>query len=102
MALQMKVPQKGGINHSNGYVRVTDVRACRKDDGSAFIMVDLACYKNKAERDKGVEATRLMSPELDKRKYPLPVDIGKDPFAWAYGKLKIDPSMTSIGAMTDV
>jgi|TARA_Y100000296_G_scaffold52576_1_gene60178 hypothetical protein len=99
MALEMKIPQKGGVSHSKGYVRITDVRVCRKDDNSTFVMVDMACYASKTKRDAG---DRMSSPEIDKRKYDLPADMGGDPFAWAYGQLKADITMTDIGAMTDV
>ena len=46
MALQMNIPLPGGIEHANGYVRVTDVRVCKKDEASDwFMMVDVAVYK---------------------------------------------------------
>lgn len=98
MALEMKIPQQGGVSHSKGYVRVTDVRACRKDNGDTFVVVDLACYASRTKRDVG---DRMISPEIDKRKYDLPADMGGDPFAWAYAQLKADSTMTDIGAMTD-
>ena len=42
MALQMNIPLQGGIEHSNGYVRVTACRVCKKDgeDAEWFMMVD--------------------------------------------------------------
>ena len=46
MALQMNIPLPGGIEHADGYVRVTDVRVCKKDEASDwFMMVDVAVYK---------------------------------------------------------
>ena len=42
MALQVNIPLQGGITHNNGYVRVRDVRVCRKDnEDDWFMMVDL-------------------------------------------------------------
>jgi|TARA_R100000093_G_C1928759_1_gene68035 hypothetical protein len=100
MAFEMKIPQQGGVSHSKGYVRVTDVRISSKDDPKIdnFVMVDMACYSSKTKRDEGI---RMISLELDKRKYAVPVDgnVSKD---WAYAQLKADSTMSSIGAMTDV
>ena len=105
MALEMKIPQQGGVSHSKGYVRVTDVRISSKDDPEIdnfvmvdFVMVDMACYSSKTKRDEGI---RMISLELDKRKYAVPVD-GNVSKAWAYAQLKADSTMSSIGAMTDV
>tara|TARA_Y100000296_G_scaffold7165_1_gene8574 strand:- start:207 stop:515 length:309 start_codon:yes stop_codon:yes gene_type:complete len=102
MALEMKIPQQGGVSHSKGYVRVTEVRFGSTDGGGTYAVVDLACYSSKTERDKGMDSQRIPSPSLDRRKYALPVSISGDPIAWAYGQLKADSSMTDIGAMTDV
>ena len=47
MAFKMNIPLPGGIEHANGYVRVTDCRVCKKDDADEwFMMVDVAVYKD--------------------------------------------------------
>ena len=47
MAFKMNIPLQGGIEHADGYVRVTDVRICKKDSESDwFMMVDVAVYKD--------------------------------------------------------
>ena len=87
MALQMNIPLPGGIEHANGYVRVTDCRVCKKDDASDwFMMVDVAVYKDADAR--GVEhPERLMAPVVDKFKFDYAVSDGASP-ADAYAKLK--------------
>ena len=42
MAFKMNIPLPGGIEHADGYVRVTDCRVCKKDDETDwFMMVDV-------------------------------------------------------------
>ena len=85
MALQMNIPLPGGIEHSNGYVRVVDVRVCKKDDASDwFIMVDVAAYK---DADSRAAKVRLSAPDVDKFKFAYAVSDGASP-ADAYAKLK--------------
>ena len=100
MALQMNIPLQGGIEHANGYVRVTDVRVFKKDDEDAewFMMVDVAVYKDAEARagltttnDEGVETkhapVRISAPAVDRFKFDYSPDDGASP-ADAYGKLK--------------
>ena len=85
MALQMNIPLPGGIEHANGYVRVTDVRVCKKDDESDwFMMVDVAAYK---DADARADKSRLSAPAVDKFKFAYSVDHGASP-GDAYAKLK--------------
>ncbi len=85
MALQMNIPLPGGIEHANGYVRVTDCRVCKKDDASDwFMMVDVAAYK---DADSRADKVRLSAPAVDKFKFDYSVDDGASP-ADAYAKLK--------------
>ena len=85
MALQMNIPLPGGIEHANGYVRVTDCRVCKKDDASDwFMMVDVAAYK---DADSRADKVRLSAPAVDKFKFDYSVDEGASP-ADAYVKLK--------------
>ena len=86
MALQMNIPLPGGIEHLNGYVRVTDVRVCKKDDEDAewFMMVDVAVYK---DADSRADKVRLVAPAVDKFKFDYAVADGASP-ADAYTKLK--------------
>ena len=89
MALQMNIPLPGGIEHANGYVRVTDVRVCKKDITAVgqdpwFMMVDVAVYK---DADARVEGKRLSAPDVDKFKFAYAVSDGASP-ADAYAKLK--------------
>ena len=88
MALQMNIPLPGGIEHANGYVRVTDVRVCKKDDEYAewFMMVDVAVYKD-ADARGATSTERLQAPAVDKFKFDYSVDEGASP-ADAYVKLK--------------
>ena len=88
MALQMNIPLPGGIEHANGYVRVTDVRVCKKDDEYAewFMMVDVAVYKD-ADARGATSPERLQAPAVDKFKFDYSVDEGASP-ADAYVKLK--------------
>ena len=100
MALQMNIPLPGGIEHLNGYVRVTDCRVCKKDDEDAewFMMVDVAVYKDAEARagltttnNEGVETkhapVRVSAPAVDKFKFDYAVADGASP-ADAYTKLK--------------
>ena len=95
MALKMNIPLPGGIEWADGYVRVTDIRACKKDpqvnrsgdleEQDWFLMVDVACYKDVDARG---EASRLQSPHVDKFKFTFdPATDSADP-ATAYAKLK--------------
>jgi len=100
MALQMNIPLPGGIEHANGYVRVTDVRVCKKDiipEGQDpwFIMVDVAVYK---DADARTEGKRLVAPAVDKFKFAYSVDDGASP-ADAYAKLK---TLDLFSSATDV
>ena len=114
MALQMNIPLQGGIEHANGYVRVTDVRVCKKDtteEGSSdwFMMVDVAVYKDAEARagltttnDEGVETkhapVRISAPAVDKFKFDYAVSDGASP-ADAYAKLK---TLDTFSSATDV
>jgi len=85
MALQMNIPLPGGIEHADGYVRVTDFRVCKKDDASDwFMMVDVAAYK---DADSRANKVRLSAPDVDKFKFAYSVDDGASP-GDAYAKLK--------------
>ena len=84
MALQMNIPLPGGIEHANGYVRVTDCRVCKKDDASDwFMMVDVAAYK---DADSRADKVRLSAPAVDKFKFDYAVNDGASPVD-AYAKL---------------
>ena len=99
MALQMNIPLPGGLEHANGYVRVTDVRVCKKDDASDwFMMVDVAVYKNADERGAS-NPKRIYAPDVDKFKFPHSVNDPATPEA-AYVKLKTH--YTFKGKTTDV
>ena len=100
MALQMNIHLQGGIEHADGYVRVTDVRVCKKDEEGSdwFMMVDVAVYKDAAAREgltttnaEGVETkhapVRISAPAVDKFKFVYAVSDGASP-ADAYAKLK--------------
>ena len=98
MALQMNIPLPGGIEHANGYVRVTDVRVSKKDDSSDwFMMVDVAVYKD-ADARNATSPARLISPAVDKFKFAYSVDDGASP-ADAYAKLK---TLDLFSSATDV
>ena len=98
MAFKMNVPLPGGIEHADGYVRVTDVRVCKKDDEDAewFMMVDVAAYK---DADSRTAKTRLSAPAVDKFKFAYSVDDAATPAA-AYAKLKTHDTFK--GKTTDV
>ena len=86
MALQMNVPLPGGIEHANGYVRVTDVRVCRKDDADDwFMMIDVAAYKDAKSR---ADKVRLVAPAVDKFKFTYVVNDGAS-HTVAYAKVKL-------------
>ena len=98
MALQMNVPLPGGIEHANGYVRVTDVRVCRKDDADNwFMMVDVAVYKD-ADTRGAASPARLVAPAVDRFKFAYAVSDGASP-ADAYAKLK---TLDLFSSATDV
>ena len=97
MALQMNIPLPGGIEHANGYVRVTDCRVCKKDDEDDwFMMVDVAVYK---DADARAAKVRLVTPHVDKFKFAYSVDDAATPAA-AYAKLKTHDTFK--GKTTDV
>ena len=97
MAFKMNIPLPGGIEHADGYVRVTDVRVCRKDDADNwFMMVDVAVYK---DADARVAKVRLSAPAVDKFKFAYSVDDAATP-AVAYAKLKTHDTFK--GKTTDV
>ena len=99
MALQMNIPLQGGIEHANGYVRVTDVRICKKDgETDWFMMVDVAVYKDAAARG-ATSPYRLVSPAVDKFKFSYSVGDGVTP-ADAYAKLKTHDTFK--GKTTDI
>jgi len=98
MALQMNIPLPGGIEHANGYVRVTDCRVCKKDNVTDwFMMVDVAVYKD-ADARNATSPARLISPAVDKFKFAYSVDDGASP-ADAYAKLK---TLDLFSSATDV
>ena len=98
MALQMNIPLPGGIEHANGYVRVTDCRVCKKDTESDwFMMVDVAVYKD-ADARGATSPARLIAPAVDKFKFDYAVDDGASP-ADAYAKLK---TLDLFSSATDV
>ena len=87
MAFKMNIPLPGGIEHANGYVRVTDVRVCKKDDESDwFMMVDVAVYKDADARGEA-SPKRISAPAVDRFKFPHSVNDPATPEA-AYVKLK--------------
>ena len=90
MALQVNIPLQGGLTHNNGYVRVRDVRVCRKDNESVwFMMVDVSVYKDSDERAKEHPVT-IPCPSMDKFKFDYSVgdESGSNLVALAYSKLK--------------
>ena len=98
MALQMNIPLPGGIEHANGYVRVTDCRVCKKDDKSDwFMMVDVAVYKD-ADARGAASPVRISAPAVDKFKFDYAVSDGASP-ADAYAKLK---TLDLFSSATDV
>ena len=87
MAFKMNIPLPGGIEHANGYVRVTDVRVCKKDDESDwFMMVDVAVYKD-ADARGAAKPEQIVTPHVDKFKFSYSVDDGASP-GDAYAKLE--------------
>tara|TARA_R110000822_G_scaffold310423_1_gene443123 strand:- start:1198 stop:1494 length:297 start_codon:yes stop_codon:yes gene_type:complete len=98
MAFKMNIPLPGGIEHADGYVRVTDCRVCKKDDTSDwFMMVDVAVYKDADAR--GVASpVRISAPAIDKFKFAYAVSDGASP-ADAYAKLK---TLDLFSSATDV
>ena len=83
----MNIPLPGGIEHANGYVRVTDCRVCKKDDVTDwFMMVDVAVYKD-ADARNATSPVRISAPAVDKFKFAYSVNDGASP-ADAYAKLK--------------
>jgi len=90
MALQVNIPLQGGITHNNGYVRVTNVRLCRKDNESDwFLMVDVSVYKDADERAKTAPET-IPCSAMDHFKFGYSVgdETGSNLVAHAYSKLK--------------
>ena len=87
MAFKINIPLPGGIEHADGYVRVTDCRVCKKDDTSDwFMMVDVAVYKD-ADARGATSPVRISAPAVDKFKFDYAVSDGASP-ADAYAKLK--------------
>ena len=90
MALKVDIPLQGGITHSDGYVRITNARVCRKDnEDSWFLMVDVSVYKDADERAKAIPET-IPCPAMDKFKYAYSVGDESDSnlVALSYVKLK--------------
>ena len=97
MAFKMNIPLGGGAEHADGYVRVTDVRVCKKDDATDwFMMVDVAAYK---DADARAAKVRLSTSTIDKFKFAYSVDDGASP-GDAYAKLKTHDTFK--GKTTDV
>ena len=102
MALQMNIPLPGGIEHANGYVRVTDVRVCKKDiipEGQDpwFMMVDVAVYKD-ADARGADNPVRIQAPDV--RQFTFAHDITHEVSpAVAYAKLK---TLDTFSSATDV
>jgi|TARA_R110002124_G_scaffold285066_1_gene463155 hypothetical protein len=98
MAFKMNIPLPGGIEHADGYVRVTDCRVCKKDDTSDwFMMVDVAVYKD-ADARGAASPVRISAPAIDKFKFAYAVSDGASP-ADAYAKLK---TLDLFSSATDV
>ena len=94
----MNIPLPGGIEHANGYVRVTDCRVCKKDDVTDwFMMVDVAVYKD-ADARNATSPVRISAPAVDKFKFAYSVSDGASP-ADAYAKLK---TLDLFSSATDV
>ena len=92
MALKVDIPLQGGITHSDGYVRITNARVCRKDnEDSWFLMVDVSVYKDEDERAKSAPQL-IPCPSIDKFKYAYSVGDETDSnlIALAYTKLKTE------------
>ena len=110
MALKADIPLQGGVTHSNGYIRVTDARLCKKDNetrlkvdpddftktievtGSEwFLMVDVSVYKDADERAKAAPEV-IPCPSIDKFKYAYSVgdESGSNIIAHSYAKLKTE------------
>ena len=92
MALKVDIPLQGGITHSDGYVRITNARVCRKDnEDSWFLMVDVSVYKDADERAKSAPQL-IPCPSIDKFKYAYSVGDETDSnlIALAYAKLKTE------------
>ena len=89
MALQVTIPLQGGLTHNNGYVRVRDVRVCRKDNSEWFMVIDLSVYKDADERAKANPLT-IPCQSMDKFKFDYSVgdETGSNLVAHAYSKLK--------------
>ena len=99
MAFKMNIPLPGGIEHADGYVRVTDCRVCKKDDETDwFMMVDVAVYKD-ADARGAASPQRLSAPDVDRFKFAYSVDDGASP-GDAYAKLKTHDTFK--GKTTDV
>ena len=92
MALKVDIPLQGGITHSDGYVRITNARVCRKDnEDSWFLMVDVSVYKDADERAKSAPQL-IPCPSIDKFKYAYSVGDETDSnlIALAYAKIKTE------------
>ena len=92
MALKVDIPLQGGITHSDGYVRITNARVCRKDnEDSWFLMVDVSVYKDADERAKSAPQL-IPCPSIEKFKYAYSVGDETDSnlIALAYAKIKTE------------
>ena len=96
MALQATIPLQGGLTHNNGYVRVRDVRVCRKDNSAEwFMVVDLSVYKDADERAKANPLT-IPCQSMDKFKFDYSVgdESGSNLVAHAYAQIKRESVMS--------
>jgi hypothetical protein len=87
MAFKMNIPLPGGIEHADGYVRVTDVKVYKKDDESDWsMMVDVAVYKD-ADARGAASPDRISAPDVRQFSFAHGVNDSVTPAA-AYAKLK--------------
>ncbi len=95
MALKMAVKEHGRKSATaDAYIRVTDIRACKKDDADDwFLMIDVATYEDVDQRNEGV---RLSTPEVDKFKFPFDPATDSVDVATAYALLKAHGTFTGV------
>ena len=87
MALQMNIPLSGGIEHADGYVRVTDCQVSKNDEESDWSMqINVAVYKD-ADARGAASPVRILAPDVSQFTFAHAVDDGVSPAA-AYAKLK--------------
>ena len=98
MALKMGVKENGRKSKTpDVYIRVTDIRACKKDDADDwFLMIDVATYEDVDQRNEG---KRLSTPEVDKFKFPFDPDTDSVDVASAYTLLK---ALSDFSTATDI